>query len=297
MTARLIRVAKWLWLVLVAGAVVRYLWVHWDEIGPQLRAISPARLGLAAACLLASKLLLVVVSQRSVTLAGHRIAYRRMFAINALSQLAKYLPGGIWHFVGRAGFYHADGLPLRAVTRAMVIENLWLVLSAFLAGVFGTLAYYLSGARAGIATVGLIAVWWALLWLIRLRFGGERSWRASLGGLALQAAIWALMGVSLWIILPGLSGWQSGALATGAFCLSWVAGYVAVFAPGGIGVRETVMTALLVPLLAAPDALVYAAVHRFVWVAAELALGIIAKTAVEPPLPASAAAEPDSALH
>ena len=47
-----------------------------------------------------------------------------MFAISALSQLAEYLPGSIWHFVGRAGFYHAGRLPLRAVTRAMVIENL-----------------------------------------------------------------------------------------------------------------------------------------------------------------------------
>lgn len=299
MTARLIRIAKWLWLVLVAGAVVRYLWAHWDEIGPQLRAISPARLALAAACLIASKLLLVIVSQRSVALAGHRIGYRRMFAINALSQLAKYLPGGIWHFVGRAGFYHADGLPLRAVTRAMIVENLWLVLSAFLAGLIGALAYTLPGARAGIAAAGLIAVWWALLWLIRLRFSGERSWRAGLGGLALQAAIWALVGASLWIILPGLSGWRSAALAIGAFCLSWVVGYVAVFAPGGIGVRETVMTALLVPLLAAPETLVYAGVHRFIWVAAELALGILARTVIAPPLPAPppGAAEPGSALH
>jgi uncharacterized membrane protein YbhN (UPF0104 family) len=299
-TARLIRVAKWLWLVLVAGAVARYLWAHWDEIGPQLRAISPARLGLAVACLFAAKLLLVVVSQRSVALAGHRIGYRRMFAINALSQLAKYLPGGIWHFVGRAGFYHADGLALRAVTRAMVVENLWLVLSAFLVGLIAALAYHLPGARAGIAAVGLIAVWWALLWLIHLRFGGVRSWPAGLGGLALQAAIWALVGASLWIILPGLSGWRSAALAIGAFCLSWVVGYLAVFAPGGIGVRETVMTALLVPLLAAPEALVYAAVHRFIWVAAELALGILARTVSAPPLPAPPAnttARPGSALR
>ncbi|MEB2287018.1 MAG: hypothetical protein OZ934_02790 [Anaerolineae bacterium] len=299
MTARLMRLVKWLWLVLVAGAVVRYLWTHWGEIGPQLRTISPVRLALAAACLFASKLLLILMAQRSVNLAGHRIGYRRMFPMFTLSQLAKYLPGGIWHFVGRAGFYHADGLPLRAVTRAMVIENLWLVLSASLTGLIGTLAYYLPGARAGIAVAGLIAVWWALLWLIRLRFGGERSWRAALGGLMLQAAIWALVGISLWIILPAVSGWRSGALALGAFCLSWVIGYVAVFAPGGIGVRETVMTALLVPLLAAPDALVYAAVHRFAWVATELVLGILAKTVIATPLPAPPAdvADPETALH
>ncbi len=286
MTASLIRLVKWLWLVLVAGAVARYLWTHWDEVGPQLRAIALPRLGLAVILLIASKLLLVILSQRSVALAGHTIAYRRMFTINALSQLAKYLPGGIWHFVGRAGYYHADGLPLRAVTQAMIVENLWLVFSAFMAGAISLLIYYADGWRLAVALGGLIAVWWAVLWLIRLRFSGGRNWRGSLGTLGFQALIWALVGASLWALLPSLDGLRAGGLAIGAFCISWVIGYVAVFAPGGIGVREAAMTALLAPVLPAGDALLYAAIHRFLWVAAELALGIVAKTALAAPIPA-----------
>ena len=289
MTAKLLRLVKWLWLVLVAGAVVRYLWAHWDEVGPQLRTIALPRLALAAALLIASKLLLVFLSQQSVAIAGHSVPYRRMFTINALSQLAKYLPGGIWHFVGRAGYYHADGLPLRAVTQAMIVENLWLVFSAFMAGVSSLLLYYADGWRLGVALAGLIAVWWAVLWLIRLRFSGQRDWRASLGTLGLQVLIWGLVGVSLWTVLPTLDGWRAGSLAIGAFCISWVIGYVALFAPGGIGVREAAMTALLAPVLPAHDALLYAAIHRFLWVAAELTLGIIARTPlVAPPPPVSA---------
>lgn len=283
MTATLLRLLKWLWLVLVLGAVARYLWAHWDEIGPQLRTIALPRLGLAVTLLIASKLLLVILSQRSVALAGHTIPYRRMFTINALSQLAKYLPGGIWHFVGRAGYYHTDGLPLRAVTQAMIVENLWLVFSAFMTGVSGLLLYYADGWRLAVVLAGLIAVWWAVLWLIRLRFSGQRDWRASLGTLGFQALIWVLVGASLWALLPSLDGWRSGGLAMGAFCISWVIGYVALFAPGGIGVREAAMTALLAPVLPAQDALLYAAIHRFLWVASELVLGLVARTALAAP--------------
>lgn len=285
MTATLLRLLKWLWLVLVLGAVARYLWAHWDEVGPQLRTIALPRLGLALMLLIASKMLLVILSQRSVALAGHTIPYRRMFTINALSQLAKYLPGGIWHFVGRAGYYHTDGLPLRAVTQAMIVENLWLVFSAFMAGVSGLLLYYAGGWRLAVALAGLIAVWWAVLWLIRLRFSGERNWRGSLSTLGFQALIWGLVGASLWAVLPSLDGWRSGSLAIGAFCISWVIGYVALFAPGGIGVREAAMTALLAPALSAQDALLYAAIHRFLWVAAELTLGIVARTLLAAPPP------------
>ena len=286
MTAKLLRLVKWLWLVLVLGAVARYLWAHWNEVGPQLRTIALPRLGLALMLLIASKLLLVILSQRSVALAGHTIPYRRMFTINALSQLAKYLPGGIWHFVGRAGYYHTDGLPLRAVTQAMIVENLWLVFSAFMAGVSNLLLYYAGGWRLAVALAGLVAVWWAVLWLIRLRFSGERNWRGSLGTLGFQALTWGLVGASLWVVLPSLDGWRSGSLAIGAFCISWVIGYVALFAPGGIGVREAAMTALLAPALSAQDALLYAAIHRFLWVAAELTLGIVARTPLAAPPPA-----------
>jgi uncharacterized membrane protein YbhN (UPF0104 family) len=295
-TATLLRLLKWLWLVVVAGAVVRYLWAHWDEVGPQLRTIALPRLTLAVALLIASKLLLVVLSQRSVALAGHVVSYRRMFTINALSQLAKYLPGGIWHFVGRAGYYHADGLPLRAVTQAMIVENLWLVFSAFMTGVSSLLLYYAGGWRLAVALAGLIAAWWAVLWLIRLRFSGQRDWRASLGTLGFQMLIWALVGASLWALLPSLDGWRSGGLAIGAFCMSWVIGYLALFAPGGIGVREAAMTALLVPVLPAQDALLYAAIHRFLWVAAELILGIVAKTVLTAPAP-SVSTQPSELPH
>ncbi len=296
MTATLLRLIKWLWLVVVAGAVVRYLWAHWDEVGPQLRTIALPRLALAVALLIASKLLLVILSQRSVALAGYAVPYRRMFTINALSQLAKYLPGGIWHFVGRAGYYHADGLPLRAVTHAMIVENLWLVFSAFMAGVSSLLLYYADGWRLAVTLAGLIAVWWAVLWLIRLRFSGRRDWRGSLETLGFQALIWALVGASLWAVLPALDGWRAGSLAIGAFCISWVIGYMALFAPGGIGVREAAMTALLAPVLPPHDALLYAAIHRFLWVAAELALGIVARTALAAPAP-TASTQPSEMPH
>jgi uncharacterized membrane protein YbhN (UPF0104 family) len=53
--------------------------------------------------------------------------------------------------------------------------------------------------------------------------------------------------------------------------MAWVAGFLAVTVPGGIGVREGVLIVLLGPLLGAETAAVIAATHRVFLTALELA--------------------------
>jgi hypothetical protein len=63
------------------------------------------------------------------------------------------------------------------------------------------------------------------------------------------------------------------AQVTGAFSLSWLAGYVAVFAPGGIGVREVLLAVLLGAFFKSGEVAIYASIHRLLWVLAEVFLG------------------------
>ena len=49
------------------------------------------------------------------------------------SILARYMPGNVFMFVGRAWMSHAQGLPLERVTAAMVYEQALGVCSALLA--------------------------------------------------------------------------------------------------------------------------------------------------------------------
>jgi uncharacterized membrane protein YbhN (UPF0104 family) len=107
--------------------------------------------------------------------------------------------------------------------------------------------------------------------------------RTLLLGLAATACGWSLLGVSLWAVLQAvlpapepLTG-PLWARCTAMVGLAYVAGFLAVFLPSGVGLRELILLALLPPLLAdqpveSPAAVAAAAVLllRLVWTAAEL---------------------------
>jgi uncharacterized membrane protein YbhN (UPF0104 family) len=75
---------------------------------------------------------------------------------------------------------------------------------------------------------------------------------------------WASNGFMTYVLLRQFAGHSTGAvlLSIGGFTLSWVAGFVAVFAPAGAGVREAVMVAALSSRTTAAAALTIALVTR-----------------------------------
>lgn len=286
---RLISVGKSAWLVLIFGGVAFYLIRNFDQVMAHLDAVSAYRLLLAGAFLTVGRLLLVELSRWSVRVAGGAIGYERMFYINSISQLAKYLPGGIWHFVGRAGYYHTENLTPKQTTKAIIVENIWLVTSACCVGAFFIVAYA-ADAASGLLLLGLLAAWIGIQVLV-VRLHGEGAILTEIIILlALQAVIWFLLGLSLWAIVPEASTPGLFALVIGAFCVSWAIGYLTLFAPSGLGVREGVMLALLAVAIAPAQVIVFVTLHRLIWVAVEVVLGVLARlfaTGDESPTPES----------
>jgi uncharacterized membrane protein YbhN (UPF0104 family) len=94
-------------------------------------------------------------------------------------------------------------------------------------------------------------------------------------GLGWSLLGWTLMGLSLVATIQGIepgslpaTGWPP---AVAAVALATVAGFLVAIFPGGLVIREAVLTAGLGPLLGAEPAIVAALVLRLVWVVAELA--------------------------
>jgi uncharacterized membrane protein YbhN (UPF0104 family) len=88
---------------------------------------------------------------------------------------------------------------------------------------------------------------------------------------------WVLTGLSSYFLARGAGLPLSLAETipvTAAFSLSWVAGYAAVFSPGGLGVREGVMLLLLKPVLAVQTALLLPVLSRALVLLSELILGV-----------------------
>jgi uncharacterized membrane protein YbhN (UPF0104 family) len=287
---RLLQIAKWTWLVLVFGGVIYYFTKHYTSIMGYLRNFSLIDLVLSIVFLVAGKYLLTYLSLWSIEGQDWHPKFTQMFYINAVTQLAKYLPGGIWHFVGRFGLYRTKGMTTTQAGRTMVVENGWLVLSAIC---FGGLVSFLGQSntilnwlhlpstppiRVGLFLLFML-IWFLGLFLIERFVKLKRQ--ADIGNLArlflVQAVSWLFMGLGFWVILPHGWNWELIGASIGGFALSWVVGYLTIFAPSGLGVREVVLTALLAAYVTSEGAAVYAAVARLIWIITEIGLGVFSE--------------------
>jgi uncharacterized membrane protein YbhN (UPF0104 family) len=98
----------------------------------------------------------------------------------------------------------------------------------------------------------------------------------------LYLPMWLLFGASFWLCAQALVGVPARDLAlyAGAFAVAWLAGLVAIYAPGGLGVREAVLVALLSGRIGAADALIVAAASRLMLVLVDVVLAGVATAAM-----------------
>jgi uncharacterized membrane protein YbhN (UPF0104 family) len=198
------------------------------------------------------------------------------------SILARYVPGNVFMFVGRAWMSHSQGLSVERVSAAMVYEQAIGVCSALLAiAVLFPFWEY----RPGLTALSLLAIP-VLVAVMHPRVFGPLAGRvlrlfhrppldvtmgfgAVLTILVLFMVDWMIAGAGAWLLARAITGLAIDALplCIVAYALAYVAGMIAFFIPSGIGVREAVLTASLARRLPGGVALVWALLLR-VWVTA-----------------------------
>ena len=98
---------------------------------------------------------------------------------------------------------------------------------------------------------------------------------AVLQAVAFSLCGWVIYGIAFWALARGLVAPASGALslslAAGAFALGYIVGWLALFAPGGVGVRELVFVGLLAPVLGSGGAVAVSVASRVLLTATEAA--------------------------
>lgn len=286
MSKKLVNLLKWIWLALVLAGAGWYFYSHFQEISGYLATLSISRILLSAVFLLIGKALLSDITRLSLKKVDWVIPYKEAFSITSVTQLGKYLPGGIWHFAGKFGIYKVKGISTRQTTQAMIYENIWLLSSATVIGLMmllgssggvlcGTLDFLCDPRVVIVLMIALPAVWLAALCAYERFFFRDKKVNFSGFGLVLleQIGIWVLFGLSFWLVFPPQAGFLMPVI--GAFNLSWVAGYLAFFAPGGIGIREALLTVILGGFFASQEVAVYATIHRVLWVLMEIVVGTI----------------------
>ena len=289
---------KWLWIGLVALAVVAFAITRRQVIVQDLARFSPPELAAVAGLLVLGKLGMNAAMLLATRHCAIALSRRDGFYMYNLAQLAKYVPGSIWQFVSRIAMLRARQAPAAAIRDSILAENGWVVGSALLIGVvllglaqpafFQRLLEAMGrvppALAAPLAAVLLLAPAVALTvarprlrsrasrlrpWLVRLRPPWP-AWSSLLLG-------WFALGASFWLCLrPFLGAGPAWPAVIGVYCLAWVAGYLVPFAPAGLGVREVVLALALDPYIAADTSLVVVAVHRVLYLLVEVLLALVA---------------------
>lgn len=219
--------------------------------------------------------------------AGMRLTWPMAVRMWSDSLLGRYLPGRVWGLAVRIEGCRKAGEPLARASRAMLMEAIvtlassggvaLLVLLRFDPGP-GTVAT-LCGALMleAVALSRPSVISWALRNIARWKGTPAASWNdpspAHLWDLWLLSLLgYAASGLGFFFFLRSLTpvSVQSLPYTSGALFFAGLAGMLAVIVPSGLGVREGVLTVLLLPLMPPPLAALASLLSRPWMIAAEV---------------------------
>ena len=288
------RVTQVVLAVLVVGIAVRRLVANWSELRSQDVAwsVRPASLVLSVLIVWAAYALLIEAWRRVVISMRQRLSYVAAARICMVSNLGKYVPGKVWAIAGNAVMAQRAGVDAHAAVAAAILNQALAIGSGvILVSALSPAALRAYGSGYVIATIVLgAAAIGAVLTLTSRRALQllQRLLPASipplvpvspgvmLGSLVVNALAWGGYGFAFLVLAHGLSpdAALSWTLATTVFTISYLVGLVALFAPGGVGVRESAFTLLLAPPLGLKLAVALALATRVLLTITELGAAV-----------------------
>ena len=212
----------------------------------------------------------------------------------ALLSLGKYIPGKLWGMIargsrlGRIGIQAGEAVDATALEQVLVLHSAAIISAIFLlAAIPGPWSLLLSLLAVASILFAPLAVGIALSALSRLasymRAGAGNSPRLAMGTrdyatlLGRYSLAWLAHGLALVAILASLRGeipdLPTCGLLVFANTAAMVVGFAAIFAPAGLGVRETTLAGLLSLQLGMEDAIILSIAMRLWTVLTDLGLG------------------------
>lgn len=258
---------RWLILGLVLFFLAKTLKDHWQEVAAiRVDAVGYACLTISLGVTLLAHILAGWVWSWVLQALDHPVSGVWSVRVYLQTNLAKYLPGNVWHFYGRISAATKTDIPVEIAIVSVLLEPLLMVVAALsialigvqqIAAVYGWVSQLLL--MVGLAIV-LAIVHPRFLnplvgYLSKLKQKAPSSSQlisvpmkrypiqpllGELGFLGLRGIGFILTFLAIVPLSP-----QQFPIVMGVFALAWLTGFVIPGLPGGIGVFEAVAIALL----------------------------------------------------
>lgn len=278
---------RWLLLAVTFTFIAVALSRQWDEVRAAASALQVhwGYIALASAVVLGTYGVLIQSWRMLLAGWGGSLPYPTAMRIWTIANLGRYLPGKVWSIGALGVLASQEGVSGVAAAGAAILGTALNIGAGFAVAVIagaegvdrvypGLRTFALVGTAAFLLGVALLP---ALLPVVLDRYAQWRGVSVAEQQLS-RRTVWiaALINATSWIgyglafalfakgVLPQLT--ISPAVFIAAYAASYLVGFLALFSPGGFGVRELALTAILVALGAAGrgDAVLLGATSR-VW--------------------------------
>ena len=258
---RVLRAAKIAFAAAVVIFIVAALVSQWGALQEAAASARPrwGYIGLSCALVLANYALLIQAWRVLLDGWGGSLGFWESARIWTISNLGKYLPGKVWVIGSAAVMVQARGIPGAAAVGASVMGQLINILAGFVvlaatgAGVLrvptiGVVAIVVIGGAVLLAppvlpSFGRLVARITKRDIVIPRMPHSAIWVAA----SISVASWVLYGLTFRVLTLGVLSTAPGVpgLYVAIYTSSYLAGFLALIAPGGVGVREVVMATAL----------------------------------------------------
>ncbi len=292
--------------VLVIAVIFYYLgkqlFVNWEKVVAYEWQINYFYLLLSVISVIITFFIISSIWRWIIFSFGKQVGYAKAFKISYLANLGRYIPGKIWQVFGFIYLAKKEGITEGEAVTAFGIALTFTLPPAIFSGLlylalypgffaeFIGIPFFAAGViifGVGVLVISIMMVFFPRPFerIINAAFKllKRRPIRIEIDkGLAVKLYVgyflaWSLYGFSFWLFLKGIIA-QNTALfpMMGLFIIAYQVGYLALFAPGGVGPREVVMQLLLTPFFGPAVSAAIAIAARLWLIIAEAISALIA---------------------
>jgi glycosyltransferase 2 family protein len=234
---------------------------QWHDVRAAAVAIHPRWSLIAASCavVLLTYALLIEVWRTVLRSWDARLPFGAAAGIWLISNLGRYVPGKVWQLGSMAIMARDHGVSgVAAAGSALVVTLLNTVAGFVVVALTGMRLFEVNAPLITLALLlgaAVVFMPWVLprLGFLAARVTGRHVQIPRMAGRALWvvlaacAAGWVMYGVAFRLFAVGVLGHAGGAVGVyvAVFTASYLAGFLALFAPGGLVVREALMAGAL----------------------------------------------------
>ncbi len=289
----------WAAAAIIVYFLVRQLDNNWSDIASGDWKIAWPYLILSAATLFIAYLFLAQAWRLIIFGFGLKPGFIGSFRVMYLAQLGRYIPGKIWQVVGMVGVANQIGIPSSVSLASFALAQIYYLPAAFLLiplllgdpGKFESLKFLgnLFYIFAAILVLICLAIFlmprgigrllnFALCMLKKDEVSYNPSFLNRMAIFAVYLVSWILMGISFKLFIVAVSPETeiSYSFAAGTYIASYVIGYLSIIAPGGLGVREAILAAIMQVIMPFPSATLIAFANRFFITIVEAIVSLLA---------------------